>query len=76
MLVRAPRDCLDGGCVLTEARVRLRHLLLCPYEKFIIVAARRELVVVEAPAQAAHLLSMAREPSDQRLLRAHIAEKN
>ena len=54
VLVRRPRDGLDGGLVLREAQHRLRAVLV-PHKELVVVAAAGELAVVGGPAQAADL---------------------
>jgi len=45
--VRRPGDSLDGGLVLVEARKGLGTTPGAPEQQFVVVAARRKLLVVE-----------------------------
>jgi len=59
LLVRRPRDRLDGSLMLAELGKWVTAAPRTPQQQFVIVTARRQLLVVKAPLEAADLLAMA-----------------
>lgn len=63
MFVRRPGDGLDCGCVLAELGLRRGRIVGAPNEQLVVVAAGSQLLVIEAPLEAADFLAMANEAS-------------
>lgn len=56
LLMRGPSDGLNGRLVLVEDNLRLVVVVRTPDHQLVVIAARRQLLAVETPFQAAHLL--------------------
>ena len=72
MLVRGPRDGLDGCLVLVEFQNGLVGLQ-GPHAELVVVAARGQLLLVEGPLQAADLLAVPMQLGHVRRLLPHVA---
>ena len=72
VLVRGPGQSLNCGGMLRKLVYGTRRVQV-PNQKFIIVAARSEGLLVEGPFQAAHLLFVSCELADEGVGEAQIA---
>lgn len=59
MLVRRPRNCLNGSHVLSKLCHRLGLLVPAPYHQFIVVASGSQLLLIWTPFEPAYLLLVA-----------------
>ena len=75
ILMRRPAYSLDCSCVLVELDYWLVWVQI-PNHQFVIVAARCELLIIEAPLQAANLLLVTHQLAEVRALSPQVSLQN